>query len=68
MREITRRTAVALGLVGLTAFAGVKVKDRVAPLTESLSEKPSLFESDGFQYYTVVDKDPEILPADFHYA
>ncbi|MEI7549667.1 MAG: molybdopterin-dependent oxidoreductase [Actinomycetes bacterium] len=65
MRQITRRTAVALGLVGLTAFAGVKVKDRIAPLTESLSEKPSLFESDGFQYYTVVDKDPEIVPADF---
>ncbi len=65
MREITRRAAVALGLVGLTAFAGVKVKDRIAPLTESLSEKPSLFESDGFQYFTVVDKDPDILPADF---
>ena len=79
MREFTRRGAVALGLVGLTAFAGIKVKDRVAPLTGAAgtgaagtgaagsegAPKPSLYESDGFQYYTVVDKDPLITPAEF---
>ena len=65
MREVTRRSAVALGLIGLTAFAGIKIKDRVAPLTASAGSKPSLFQSDGFQYYTVVDKDPEIAPAEY---
>ena len=65
MREVTRRSAVTLGLIGLTAFAGIKVKDRVAPLTKSLGTKPSLFQSDGFQYYTVVDQDPKIAPADY---